>query len=654
MKRTEEKKGKRAEKLWKSPLLTAVLLIFLLIAGSFLAVRWVNRMEEERSFERLCEETSSLAQEIEDSMINDRQQLELLAIMASGYEDLTSKELWRVLASSDSVGMMSRLELLLPGDTVIRAGGERVDASGILSFEEEAEHGAHVSDQTPDLGEEGAPVVRNFVPVTRDGEIVAMLYGVIELGSLPEDMSVEPYSGQAAIYLIEGETGDFLIDTWHGGTGGNIWALGEREMAPGYDHEKLKQGLTDGEAGYVVFVSETTGDHLYFYFEPLAINEWRIALSVPADVVFENAYATRNILNLLLGFEIICFIVYFLWVLRYVRNVTAEKQRQLDTINFIYDVENLLFNAHENQENISQALEKIAEITSAEKTGFWLVDQSGISGCFLWSRNQEEMKDGDEAAAQKKVLHLLELFRSGREQIEAYDGETMKAVFPELPSGTEFPESLIAVPVKGMDGSVRGILAACDLPGRYANALLLKSVEFSFSMFCHNLSSYKMMKEKGEKDLLSGLYNRNRYETDLSLYPELYHTSLACVYIDVNGLHELNNSQGHEAGDRMLKTVAAQIRKTFGLRHAYRIGGDEFLVFALDMEEDTVCRLGKEMTEALKEKSIDISVGIQWETEVLSLEELIRGAEQKMYREKRAYYEQEAHDRRKRDRRQPS
>ena len=128
--------------------------------------------------------------------------------------------------------------------------------------------------------------MRHYVPVIRDGETVAMISGVVELADLPNTIGMEPYEGQAALYLIEGETGDFLMDTWHGETGGNIWALGERKMAPGYDHETLKEGLTEGRTAYVVFDSQTTGEQLYFYYQPVGVNDWRIALSVPESVVF--------------------------------------------------------------------------------------------------------------------------------------------------------------------------------------------------------------------------------------------------------------------------------------------------------------------------------------------------------------------------------
>ena len=46
---------------------------------------------------------------------------------------------------------------------------------------------------------------------------------------------------------------------------------------------------------------------------------------------------------------------------------------------------------------------------------------------------------------------------------------------------------------------------------------LLRNVDFSFSMFCHNRQSYLTIREQGERDLLSGLYNRNRFEMDDSM-----------------------------------------------------------------------------------------------------------------------------------------
>ena len=51
-----------------------------------------------------------------------------------------------------------------------------------------------------------------------------------------------------------------------------------------------------------------------------------------------------------------------------------------------------------------------------------------------------------------------------------------------------------------------------------------------------------------ETDLLTGLFNRNSYERKLKVYSSMCNQVFACIYVDVNGLHEINNTKGHVAG----------------------------------------------------------------------------------------------------------
>ena len=62
-----------------------------------------------------------------------------------------------------------------------------------------------------------------------------------------------------------------------------------------------------------------------------------------------------------------------------------------------------------------------------------------------------------------------------------------------------------------------------------------------------------------EIDMLTGVRNRNSYEQNLSIYPSLCKKNLSCIFADLNGLHELNNTKGHEAGDKMLQFVAGKL-----------------------------------------------------------------------------------------------
>ena len=91
-----------------------------------------------------------------------------------------------------------------------------------------------------------------------------------------------------------------------------------------------------------------------------------------------------------------------------------------------------------------------------------------------------------------------------------------------------------------------------------------------------------------ETDLLTGLCNRNSYEQKLETYSSMCNQELSCVYVDVNGLHEMNNTKGHAAGDKMLQFVGKTLQKEFGERNSFRIGGDEFVVLIIDENEEEI------------------------------------------------------------------
>ena len=79
-------------------------------------------------------------------------------------------------------------------------------------------------------------------------------------------------------------------------------------------------------------------------------------------------------------------------------------------------------------------------------------------------------------------------------------------------------------------------------------------------------------------DTLTGLLNRSLFETDLRTLQSSEYDSMVCTYIDVVGLHEINNHLGHRSGDSMLCFIANAARKFFASSRIYRIGGDEFVI----------------------------------------------------------------------------
>lgn len=615
-----------------------MLLIFLMISGSFVAVRWISKIEEEQSFMKLHEETDYLAEHIQLNIDNDRGQLEIIAAVIARAESFTDQILWDILDSYSNIGLISRLELLLPDDTIVTRHGEiRIQDS--LSFDKEAALGSHITDLENDFINDGQPILRHYVPVIQNNQITAMLYGVIEVAALPSILINDPYDGEASAYLMEGETGNLIVDTWHSELG-NLWDMGKRQMADGYDYEQLKEGLINGKSDYVVFVSETIGKYLYFYYEPLEINDWRIALSVPEDVVFENSNLVKHVTSLFLGFEIIVFIIYFIWMITYIKKETREKQLQLDMINATNNVEKYLFNAHENRNNITLALKEVAKISHAEE--IYLYMKESQMHIYSWQKNEITYASLME---NEVPISLFYYFKKGNQDFISFDTAEINQLL-----GKKHPlpvKTLGVISIRDTDNHICGFLMVVNMSPRERIADFLRNIRYSFNMCYNNISTYNIIKEFGEKDMLCGVYNRNRFETNLIKYPSLYKTSLACIYIDVNGLHELNNTQGHESGDEMLKAVAQMIRENFEAEHTYRIGGDEFIIFVIDTPEDVITEKIKQLKATLNSFGYSISVGMEWQTQVIDMDDLVRRAEKKMYVEKKNYYNDKNHDRRK-------
>lgn len=142
-----------------------------------------------------------------------------------------------------------------------------------------------------------------------------------------------------------------------------------------------------------------------------------------------------------------------------------------------------------------------------------------------------------------------------------------------------------------------------------------------------------------ETDLLTETKNRNCYESNLSFYERCAKRAITCIFADVNGLHELNNTKGHAAGDEMLKTVAKELVKCFGEADTYRIGGDEFVVFCVDLPIETIREKLEIVGRSVREKDYQVSFGVETMShENCNIQELIRNAEENMYIEKEEYY----------------
>lgn len=170
------------------------------------------------------------------------------------------------------------------------------------------------------------------------------------------------------------------------------------------------------------------------------------------------------------------------------------------------------------------------------------------------------------------------------------------------------------------------------------------------------ISSMKKNAEINEKlniianyDSLTGLMNRNSYSIAIDKNSKEECRFAACVYIDVNGLHEINNHLGHQAGDEMLIAVADALRHAFPVDDIYRIGGDEFVVLCRGQSKQDIYNVMEEVKQSLRNCNYEISVGIAWKDSNTNTIGMINEAESAMQMDKKQFYESNGNERRGRN-----
>ena len=137
-----------------------------------------------------------------------------------------------------------------------------------------------------------------------------------------------------------------------------------------------------------------------------------------------------------------------------------------------------------------------------------------------------------------------------------------------------------------------------------------------------NLDNISKEKEQDSKlietayhDILTGLYNRNKFNEDFSLYLDqasFCGTKIALLLIDLDNMKNINDFKGHSQGDKLLKH-AAEILKQFNPKSIipYRFGGDEFLVVINNQSTlDSIANITDTILESFFLEQIDISGGI--------------------------------------------
>lgn len=158
-------------------------------------------------------------------------------------------------------------------------------------------------------------------------------------------------------------------------------------------------------------------------------------------------------------------------------------------------------------------------------------------------------------------------------------------------------------------------------------------------------ASYIAIKLLADSDALTGLSNRRRFESIITLEISRqirYGGTFSLIAIDLNDFKNLNDTEGHHAGDQALillgKTLLAKTRQTDSVA---RLGGDEFAILLPNTSEDDSKTVSQQLTQDIEHAMaaagfpITASVGcITFNHAPASSSTALQAADRAMYRTK--------------------
>lgn len=153
-----------------------------------------------------------------------------------------------------------------------------------------------------------------------------------------------------------------------------------------------------------------------------------------------------------------------------------------------------------------------------------------------------------------------------------------------------------------------------------------------------------ILRSAAEKDALTGLANRYRFQQYCMEMEEEGGYPVAVLLFDINFLKRTNDTLGHSAGDKLIRTAAKCISDCFGDEEAgncFRLGGDEFAAVVRDCTLWDVDAMTERFRLMEKEADVSVSLGVAYASDIgeTTFRELMDEADGKMYEEKKIIHE---------------
>lgn len=324
-------------------------------------------------------------------------------------------------------------------------------------------------------------------------------------------------------------------------------------------------------------------------------------------------------------------------------NKKKELEKRIKRDDILLDCVRELYQNHHTVNAINHVLKLIGELFEAERAYVFYMENDEMSNIAEWCKEGISPQiDNLQHLSRKDYKWWFQLYDKQADviikDVEHLKGD--KQAEYELLAGQDI-NRLILVPFEQY-GNFGGMIGLDNLKiEEFENAeKFLRTFSYFIMLAVRRNEDEKSLYQLSYLDTLTKLYNRNRYLQDVEELSKKENT-VGVVFIDLNGLKEINDRLGHDAGDELLKNGAEIIQNSVTKGSFYRIGGDEFIVICLDIKKADFVALAQKLKKDLNDNHCQAALGYQWTDRCCRIKDIIIKADESMYEDKKKFYQRQ-------------
>lgn len=626
------------------PTLVVMVLILVLTVATY---NISLRQEEEECFNRLENASETMVQSIKNRVTDDLNYLRLIGKDFSNEDHLPTYEEYKDrLSTFEDVSLFERVDLLMKNNTLytMHDEGQQIYTNEFLVLNSTAEYMDRVHTDT--LTNKRS--VNYYVPIQQNETVIAYLVGVFQCDTMDDQFYTKILNGKTHNSIIDTTDGQVVMDNQDLNIDNIASDTDFKLLSPKKNVLKQIHSLKSG-----AFASEKNGEKKYFVYKPVGVCNWELLVMVNEEDAFANVLTLKNNYMVMVICEILILLLYCGFYITKVRRISKksnELNEDLNVSNTLIQCVRKLSNDLYKESTIDEILQIICEFYQAERCYVLDLDMDNkkANGIFEYGKRHDDIHIENMV---RLCLEHTDLINQFFENQKSYYIEDVTHEIPYTsPIYASFMQqkihSIIVVPF--MDHKqIKGVFAVDNPKQNYYQKDFLESLCFFIKTAMEREKEKTKLKNLSYVDSLTYAQNRNHFNEYLEQNRNKELHSLGVIYLDLNGLKEINDKMGHIAGDTLIITASYALQEIF-LDNSYRVGGDEFVVIEQDVSELLFFDQYAKLLKRMKELEISVATGCVWKETCSNLSETLQEADQKMYEDKKRYYSLAVNDRRRR------